>query len=73
MFNNIHVPLGHVPETSLQAMTVTAVKLWTPETEGILQDCFAHIDWDMFKPAVTRENAENVTGHELSCIVVNRN
>ena len=47
------------------------VKLWTPDTESILQDCFAQTDWDVFKAAATLEDssvsiqdyAEYVTGY----------
>ena len=47
------------------------VKLWTPDTESILQNCFAWTDWDVFKAAATLEDssvsiqdyAEYVTGY----------
>ncbi len=52
------------------------VKLWTPQTEGILQDCFALTDWDVFKAAATLEDssvsvqdyAEYVTGYISTCV-----
>ena len=53
-----------------------SVQLWTTETEGILQDCFAQTDWDVFKAAATREDssvsvddyAEYVTGYISTCV-----
>ena len=52
------------------------VKLWTPDTESILQDCFAQTDWDVFKAAATLEDssvsiqdyAEYVTGYISTCV-----
>ncbi|KAK2918358.1 hypothetical protein Q8A73_002729 [Channa argus] len=52
------------------------VKLWTPETENTLQDCFALTDWDVFKAAATLEDssvsvqdyAEYVTGYISTCV-----
>lgn len=52
------------------------VKLWTSETEGILQDCFAQTDWDVFKDAATREDssvsiqdyAKYVTWYISTCV-----
>lgn len=52
------------------------VKLWTLQTEGILQDCFALTDWDVFKAAATLEDssvsvqdyAEYVTGYISTCV-----
>ncbi|KAK2921577.1 hypothetical protein Q8A73_001062 [Channa argus] len=52
------------------------VKLWTPETETTLQDCFALTDWDVFKAATTLEDssisvqdyAEYVTGYISTCV-----
>ncbi|KAK2905565.1 hypothetical protein Q8A73_009508 [Channa argus] len=52
------------------------VKLWTPETETTLQDCFALTDWDVFKAAATLEDSSNsvqdyaeyVTGYISTCV-----
>ena len=52
------------------------VKRWTPDTESILQDCFAQTDWDVFKAAATLEDssvsiqdyAEYVTGYISTCV-----
>lgn len=46
------------------------VKLWTLQTEGILQDCFTLTDWNVVKAEATLEDssvsiqdyAEKVTG-----------
>ncbi|KAI3356729.1 hypothetical protein L3Q82_003408 [Scortum barcoo] len=35
----------------------TQIKRWTPDTESILQDCFAQTDWDVFKAAATQEDS----------------
>eukprot|EP00064_Thunnus_orientalis_P012830 superscaffoldBa00002011_g12866 len=51
------------------------VKLWFSDTEGIVQDCFAHTDWDVFKDAATQEDSsmniedytEYVTGYISTC------
>ena len=52
------------------------VKLWTPDTESILQDRFARTDWDVFKAAATLEDssvstqdcAEYVSGYISTCV-----
>ena len=51
------------------------VKLWSSDTESIVQDCFAHTDCDVFKDAATQEDssinieeyAECVTGYISTC------
>ncbi|KAK3537363.1 hypothetical protein QTP70_008821 [Hemibagrus guttatus] len=51
-------------------------KLWIPQSEGILQDCFALTDWDVFKAAATWEDfsvsiqdyAEYVTAYISTCV-----
>jgi len=51
------------------------VKLWTPETESTLQDCFSQTDWDVFKAATILEDssfsvhnyAEYVTRYISTC------
>ncbi|KAI3363940.1 hypothetical protein L3Q82_001541 [Scortum barcoo] len=35
----------------------TQIKRWTPDTESILQDCFAQTDWDVFKAAAIQEDS----------------
>lgn len=55
---------------------IKQVKLWTPETESALQDCFALTDWDVFEAAATLEDssvsvqdyAEYVTGYISTCV-----
>ncbi|KAK3539428.1 hypothetical protein QTP70_007668 [Hemibagrus guttatus] len=52
------------------------IKVWTAQSEGILQDCFALTDWDVFKAAATWENssvslqdyAEYVTGYNSTSV-----
>ncbi|XP_037400811.1 uncharacterized protein LOC108414208 [Pygocentrus nattereri] len=52
------------------------VQVWSPETESILQDCFATTDWDVFKAAATTEDssvsiqeyAEHVSGYISTCV-----
>ena len=76
-----HRPHLSVPVPSLQTETQTnpvtkQVKLWTPETESTLQDCFAQTDWDVFKATAILEEssvsiqnyAEYVTGYISTCV-----
>ncbi|CAM4275437.1 unnamed protein product [Leuciscus chuanchicus] len=54
---------------------IKQIKHWTPQTEVILQDCFALTDWDVFKVAATQEDlsvniqdyTEYVTGYISTC------
>ena len=49
------------------------VKLWSSETESLMQDCFSQTDWDVFKAAATlffhqHTYAECVTGYISTCV-----
>ncbi|KAK7877732.1 hypothetical protein WMY93_030546 [Mugilogobius chulae] len=60
----------YTPKAKRAETTVRTVRIWPEDAIPMLQDCFHHTDWDVFKGEgmVTRETLDNYTSSVLDYI-----